>query len=357
MARQSDEQASLPSGTVASRDVARWCAVRGWPVHPLAAGRKTPAANCDSCRGSQHPPQKCPCHEQGRWCHGFHAATTNQERINEWWGAHPAFGVGVSCGPANLVVIDVDAHASQVPARGLLLPGIDIHPDVNLDGLTSGFDTLGLLAALRRQPNPVDDETTLRVRTPSGGLHIWYSNPDPQVRYRLSTGSGTKAALAWQVDIRADGGYIVAPSTRTGSGIYEPVGSTRRPAPLPEWLAHDLRRTGHTPTAQPKTELPRPRLARRRPAAAGRLLNSLLETLAACEVVPEGAGFSEKLNRAAYTAGGLVAGGHLTHAEARSLLLDIAHRARPHQYDRNISITEAGLAAGAQRPLHPQGRP
>ncbi|MFJ6776466.1 DNA primase, partial [Kitasatospora sp. NPDC091257] len=26
--------------------VARWCAAQGWPVHPLAPGRKTPPANC-----------------------------------------------------------------------------------------------------------------------------------------------------------------------------------------------------------------------------------------------------------------------------------------------------------------------
>ncbi|MFD8315693.1 DNA primase, partial [Streptomyces sp. NPDC059694] len=35
----------LPAGP-RSVDVARWCAEQGWPVHPLAAGRKTPAGNC-----------------------------------------------------------------------------------------------------------------------------------------------------------------------------------------------------------------------------------------------------------------------------------------------------------------------
>ncbi|MCZ4610316.1 DNA primase, partial [Streptomyces sp. Lzd4kr] len=46
----SDSEQPTPTPSVAgSLAVARWCARRGWPVHPLAAGRKTPAANCASC--------------------------------------------------------------------------------------------------------------------------------------------------------------------------------------------------------------------------------------------------------------------------------------------------------------------
>ncbi|MEV3859254.1 bifunctional DNA primase/polymerase [Streptomyces sp. NPDC050095] len=339
--------------------MARWCARTGWPVHPLAPGQKVPPANCPQCKENPHAPADCPCRSAGRWCHGFHAATTDPDLIDAWWQAQPRFGVGVSCGPADLVVLDVDAHAAQVPERSRLLPGIPIGPQVDLAGLATGFDTLALLAALRGAPNPADDETTLRVRTPSGGLHIWYANPQPATRYRSSTGSSPRTALAWQVDVRSDNGYIVAPTTRTLAGSYEPVGAARHPAPLPGWLAVELARTGHVPTTERRTAAPAPVLVRprrRAPKAAQRLLDPLLAEVAACAAVPEGASFTEKLNRAAFTAGGLVQGGHLTDPEARDLLLDAACSARPHQERRNGAIIESALSAGARRPLHPRGR-
>ncbi|MFI8817757.1 MULTISPECIES: bifunctional DNA primase/polymerase [unclassified Streptomyces] len=343
--------------------LARWCAGNGWPVHPLAAGRKTPAANCPSCKDRHHDPATCPCLPAGRPCHGFHAGTTAPDRIDRWWGDSPRAGVGVACGPAGLVVIDVDAHSAAVPDRGRLLPGIAIHESVNLDGLASGFDTLALLAALRRQPSPAEDESTLRVRTPSGGLHVWYRNPAPAPRYRSSAGSSPKVALAWQVDVRAHGGYIIAPATRTSQGTYEAVGTTRMPAPLPEWLAAELTRTGHvltpdrprTPPAPLAAPLPRARGARS-PKRAQRVLDPLVGAVRACAATPEGAGFTEKLNRAAFTAGGLIAAGHLDERAVRPLLADAADAARPWQTARNEKIIHDGLAAGTVRPLHLEGR-
>lgn len=341
--------------------VARWCADKGWPVHPLASGRKTPVANCADCRKRRRcDVTTCPCLPSGRPCHGFRAATTNPRHIDAWWNDNPSAGVGIACGPAGLLVIDIDAHSAAVPDRSRLLPGIPIHDRVNLDGLASGFDTLALLAAFRNQPNPAHDDTTLRVRTPSGGLHVWYQNPDPAIRLRCSTGSSPKVALAWQVDIRADGGYIIAPTTRTDQGTYQPEGPARLPAPLPAWLHAELVRTGHvvTPVSPPRSTGcdPGTRSISRRPIAARRILDPLLTEVVQCAVTPEGAGFTEKLNRAAYTAGGLVAAGHLQDTAARRLLLEAAEQARPWQGVRNEKIIEDGLAAGAARPLHLQGR-
>ncbi|MFE8977616.1 bifunctional DNA primase/polymerase [Streptomyces cyaneofuscatus] len=337
--------------------MARWCARAGWPVHPLAPQQKVPPANCQACKEDRHPPRSCPCREAGRWCHGFHAATTDPQRIDSWWHAQSRFGVGISCGPADLVVLDVDAHAAQVPDRSRLLPGIAIGPQVNLSGLATGFDTLALLAALRGKPSPAEDADTLRVRTPSGGLHIWYRNPHPETRYRSSTGSSPKMALAWQVDVRSDNGYIVAPATRTAAGNYRLLGAARHPAPLPHWLATELVRTHHVPAeishpASPET----PKRRRRSVKGAERLLTPLLDEVSSCATTPEGASFTEKLNRAAYTAGGLVQGGHLPEEEARTLLLEAARCARPAQESRNLTIIESALSAGAQRPLHPRGR-
>ncbi|MFF9870104.1 bifunctional DNA primase/polymerase [Streptomyces sp. NPDC013953] len=343
--------------------IARWCASQGWPVHPLAPRRKTPASNCDVCQQRGHNRETCTCRTAGRWCHGFHAATLDQARINQWWGSRPQMGVGVSCGPANLVVIDVDAHASLPPERDRLLPGIPIADDIDVSAMTTGFHTLAVLAALRGKTSPADDEGTLRVRTPSGGLHIWYRSTDAH-RWQCSTGNGTGRALAWQVDVRAHGGYIVAPGTRTSAGSYTPVGAARTPAPLPDWLARELERTNHLPAAHIPAPRPVPARARQAVAAAGggkdgatKALATVLAEVAACRTVPEGAGFSDKLNRAAYTAGGLVAAGHLQEQDAERVLMDTALLARPGQERHALQIIRSGMHAGGRRPLTPGSRP
>lgn len=344
--------------------IARWCAAQGWPVLPLAPGRKTPVANCPQCQGNGHTHVNCPCIAAGRWCHGFHAATTDRDRIDVWWSSNPHFGVGVACGPAGLVVLDVDAHAKSLPSRDKILPGIAIHEEVDLEGLRHGFHSLALLAALRGQPDPVADEEALKVRTPSGGLHIWY-RADDRRRFRCSTGSSSGRALAWQVDVRADGGYIVAPGTTTNAGTYMPVGSMRMPRRLPEWLAVELTRTKHLDVPQQRSTprlQPLPQRARQAVIAAGggrgraaQILESALREVIACAAVSEGAGFSDKLNRAAYTAGGLAASGYATIADVERVLRDAADYARPDQEGRSAQIIRSGLNAGARRPLHIEG--
>ena len=348
---------------------ARECAARGWPVHPLAPGAKTPAANCSVCRPSAdkpaHAPSTCRCITSGRWCHGFHAATTDPSRIQEWWGHHPDLGIGVACGPAQLIVIDVDAHAATQPTRDRILPGIEISPAVDLTGLANGFQTLAVLAALRRQPSPTEDAGTLRVRTPSGGMHIWYRVSDAR-RWLCSSGNSPGRALAWQVDIRADGGYIIAPGTRTAAGTYTVLPGAQEPAPLPDWLAHELERTGHRNTPAPTVPGPRPVPARARQAvlAAGgtmpgtnRVVAAAIESVAECGRAPEGTGFSSVLNRAAYTLGGLVAAGALPRSQAEQLLAETAAVVRPGQERRAAQIIDSGLAAGERRPLHLGSRP
>ncbi|MDO0929968.1 bifunctional DNA primase/polymerase [Streptomyces sp. TG1A-8] len=340
---------------------ASWFARQGWPVHPLAPGRKTPAANCNDCRTQVHPPTQCPCLPAGRWCHGFHAATLDQDRIQQWWGTHPHFGIGVSCGPARLIVIDIDAHPAQPPARNRILPGIPIADHVDLTGLANGFHTLAVLAALRGQPSPADDATTLRVRTPSGGLHVWYRAADNR-RWQSSVGSSPGRALAWQVDIRAHGSYIVAPGTTTSHGTYTAIGDAREPAPLPPWLAQELERTGHLPAPMTPVSKPVPPRAQQAVLAAGgssrseHVLSTVLALVKACGQVPEGAGFSDTLNRAAYTLGGLIAAGRLSRTEAVQALQETAAAARPGQERRIQQIIHSGLAAGLKRPLHASGR-
>lgn len=360
----SDSNVTRTAAAAGSLTVALWCASRGWPVHPLSPGRKTPVGNCAECRAPGHSHHKCPCLTAGRWCHGFRCATLDKERLTNWWSHTPHFGIGIACGPAGLVVIDIDAHSAKLPGRDRILPGIPIGPEVTLTGMENGFHTLGVLAALRGQLSPAHDTNTLRVRTPSGGCHVWYTSPGPR-RWRCSTGSSQGAALAWQVDVRAHGGYIVAPGTWTPNGTYTPLPGAREPAPLPSWLANELHRTGHahtTPNSRPATAPPRAReavlAAGGTPSGPGhRLLASLLADVTACATTPQGAGFSDKLNRAAYTAGGLVAAGRILQTEAETALKQAAQHARPGQESRSQSIIQSGMAAGSRQPLHPGSRP
>lgn len=365
---------ALPSAHASVADseslrIAHACAARNWPVHPLAHGAKRPAANCSTCRPAPdrpaHAPTSCPCITAGRWCHGFHAATIDPARIQAWWGTRPDFGVGVACGPAHLVVIDVDAHQASQPSRDRILPGIEIGAAVNLTGLANGFQTLAVLAALRNHASPAEDTSTLRVRTPSGGMHIWYQGGDSR-RWLCSSGNSAGRALAWQVDVRADGGYIIAPGTRTKAGTYRAMPGAQEPAPLPAWLAHELARTGHL--HNPARTLPGPRpvppRARQAVLAAGgtgpgadRLLATAIASVAECGRAPEGTGFSSVLNRAAFTLGGLVAVGTLTRDDAERLLRETAARVRPGQERRAAQIIHSGLAAGERHPLHPGSRP
>ncbi len=256
-------------------------------------------------------------------------------------------------------MIDIDAHATKPPSRDRILPGIPISDQVNLTGLTNGFHTIAVLAALRNMSSPAEEANTLRVRTPSGGLHVWYRAGDNR-RWQCSSGSSAGRALAWQVDVRAHGGYIVAPGTTTSAGTYTPLGTVRRPAVLPDWLAQELERTGHLPA--PDVPAPRavPPRAQQAVIAAGGgrghthdILASVLAPVEACGQVAEGAGFSDTLNRAAYTLGGLVAASRLSRKEAEDILLQTAAAARPGQERRAEQIIRSGMAAGLKRPLYP----
>lgn len=95
---RSDSGQPTPERPVAGLRLARWCVAGGWPVLPLAPGRKTPAANCRDCATPGHTHSGCPCLPAGRWCHGFHAATLDGGRIERWWGRTRSPGVVVACG-------------------------------------------------------------------------------------------------------------------------------------------------------------------------------------------------------------------------------------------------------------------
>ncbi|MFH8260505.1 bifunctional DNA primase/polymerase [Streptomyces roseolus] len=344
-------------GRASPLSVALWCARQGWYVHPLSPGLKVPVASCFRCpsatRGQRHPdhpvhkPEDCPCIPQGRYCHGVRAATTDLALVERWWTQNPDFGVGVAAGPSNLLIVDLDMHQSTPPDPDRLLPGLALPADLDLASVRNGEDALGLLCRLRRAPQLVSDPPqTLTVRTPSGGLHLWY---------RVTDGSqwrpDSRGHLGWQIDIRADRSYAVAPATHTRDGSYTCVGTCRTPAPLPRWLAHDLARVGlkhrpHTHTAH------RRRLAGSLPPSAGSrgyvaaAVRAELDAVASCR-----AGRSDQLNRSSFALGQFVGAGLLDGREVHQALTDAAELAGIDPNERKAQSTiERALEAGSRHP-------
>ncbi|MGW0699251.1 bifunctional DNA primase/polymerase [Streptomyces sp. NPDC002867] len=192
-------------------------AARGWHVHPLRPGAKGSAL---------HGERACP---QTGGCAAGHRkweqrATTDPERIRAAW-ARGAFNVGIATGPSGLVVVDLDMPKDK-DGKG--------SPDAP-DGATS----FAALCERAGQPIPL----TYTVRTPSGGLHLYYA-VHPGIRL-----FNTARTVAPNVDTRAWGGNIVAAGSTTPQGVYEVINDAPV-AELPAWLLSRLQ-TPPTPNRAP----------------------------------------------------------------------------------------------------------
>jgi putative DNA primase/helicase len=100
-------------------------------------------------------------------------------------------------------------------------------------------------AELRKHRHPV----TPMVRTASGGLHLYFKHPDRQVR--------TGIRIAPGLDVKASGGYVVAPPSLGPNGKrYEWVVSPEEVelADPPEWLMRLLERQRSKAPAAPVGE-------------------------------------------------------------------------------------------------------
>jgi len=346
---------NLGAGVTTPERVAGWLGARGMHVHPLQAGGKLPRPSCRACRegaASGHAPDDCRCIAAGRPCHGFRAASTKPAFIAAWWRTWPAANVGVACGPSGLVVIDLDEHGGTAPACPL--PGIEADPPGLLRG---GSDVLRWLCDLRGQAWP----QTLTVTTPSGGLHLWFRALAPC--YRSSAGAvrgdGTVRGLGWQIDVRAGGGYVVAPGSVTGRGEYRRTWGKWPPAELPGWLASELDRTGHRgqdgrPTGGGWDEATAERLreATRYGSQSARWAAAALagecETLARLRS-GAGDGINDRLNLAAFKLGQLVGAGLLSEA-AVTEALTVAALATGHDPYHVARTIASGLGAGRRKP-------
>ncbi|MFI9819921.1 bifunctional DNA primase/polymerase [Streptomyces sp. NPDC052013] len=240
-------------------------AERGWRVFPLRPGTKRPALH-----GEKTCTRTGPC--AGGHVKWEQRATTDPDRIRAAWSTAP-FNVGIATGPSGLVVVDLDTPehkgSSDAPC---------------------GAATFGALCERAGHAVP----TTYRVRTASGGTHLYFTAPNG---LRLPNTAGT---VADSVDTRAWGGYVVAAGSVTPAGRYEPLSGSQA-ACLPGWLLSILR-PAH---ARPVGPLRFPAVDGSRAAVA-----ALEAECALVAAAPEGLR-NVTLNRSAFKVGRFVAWGDL----------------------------------------------
>jgi len=153
----------------------------GYAVFPCRPGAKLPATG-----------------------HGVLDATTDAEQIRRWWSRRPDFNIGLACN--GLVVIDIDPD-------GLAWPGDD-----------------DKRRGIRGTGCPVQ-------RTPRGGFHLLFSVPAGH-QWRCSA-----SLLAPGVDVRTNGGYVLACPSVVKSKTYQWIRPLVRKEELPVppgWIVEAL---------------------------------------------------------------------------------------------------------------------
>lgn len=283
-------------------------AERGWPVFPVLVGRKQPL-----------------------WSRWEARATLDHDTIRRVWTRAP-YNVGVACGPSGLVVIDLDQPKEDEPG-----------PPSEHAGATCGADVLASLAEQAGQPWP----DTMTVATPSGGKHLVFRAPEG-----IEVHNSAKT-VAWHVDVRARGGYVLGIGSLIDGRPYR-LENSGPPVPLPRWLC-ELVTPRDEPTKRGESwggSAVAARLAvsartgTRQQRWAAAALAGACEDLAA---MPAASGRNNRLNGMAYRFGRLVAGGALAEDDVRAALTAAALAAGLSQYETEHTIT-SGITAGQKAP-------
>lgn len=174
---------------------AKACHALGWSVIPIEPGGKRPLV---------------------RWERFQHKPSTDLE-ILSWFSRWPGANLGIVTGAvSSLVVLDVDPRHNGNQS----------------------------LEDLCREHGALPD--TVEAQTGGGGRHLYFRHPGTVVHNRT--------ALAPGLDLRGDGGMVVAPPSLHASGRHycwrAGHGPDRMaPAPMPDWLHRlghaDSQHSGH----------------------------------------------------------------------------------------------------------------
>jgi len=302
-------------------DAALYYAARGWPVFPCSPKNKRPllAKDKDPATGAAI-----------RGTGGVSKATTDVETITAWWRKWPHAMIGVSVGRAGMIVIDFDPRIEEI---------CDDDTGEVVD--VREFTLEDLKAELEAQMGcalPVG----LAVRTPSGGVHVYYRMPE-------GAPIGNRGNLPQHIDVRGKGGYVVVPPSicdgdeKNAAGPYRWLrGNADAPViELPEQLVEILRSQAARPMAAEQAQAPRilgePRFTPDLDQAhRSYALRALDEELRELETTPEGGGRWGGRNAGIYHAalklGGFVLAGALSEAMVRGGIEAVV-RAMPNNRD------------------------
>lgn len=319
---------------------------RGWPVFPCSRANKRPLLGRDRDENDK------PINGTG----GVSKATCDEGLIRTWWSKWPTAMIGVSVGKAGMIVIDFDPRTEELtdPATGEVLVDDDGKPQVRewtLEELKAAVE------AMMGEPMPV----SLAVRTPSGGVHVYYQMPGGKP-------IGNRGNLPDHVDVRGDGGYVILPPSfcdgdvKNARGPYRWLrGDPAAPiAALPASLVEILRapsapvKSGQSERGErvfPASPMFLPDIDESHRRYAMAALDRAAAELAS---TPQGGGRHGGRNKGAYAAafnlGGFVATGALSESLVRSVLVDIMRGFDPAGIERNAATIDRGMQEGKERP-------
>jgi Bifunctional DNA primase/polymerase, N-terminal len=276
-------------------------AEHGWAVFPIWWPLLAGACGCrrpDCGNVGKHP--------IGRLVpNGLMGATMDAGTIRAWWSRRPRANVGIRTGAVSgLVVLDVDGETGVASLREL----VRRHGHVG----------------------------AAWVRTGSGGWHGYMTHPGD----RLGNSQGELGA---GLDIRGDGGYVVAPPSRHKSGgryHWASPGPAELP-PMAPWLVALLR-----PAPKPRGPVDgrQPQRHGLDPYLAAALDGEAREVAAAPTGQRNG-----RLNRAAWRMGRLLNGEPVEHLVTEVLL--VAARTAGLDDREALATIRSGLDAGLRNPV------
>ncbi|MET9626954.1 bifunctional DNA primase/polymerase [Lentzea sp. NPDC006480] len=250
------------------------------------------------------------------------AATTNSDVISRWANRWRTSVWAVHLGASGLFAVDLDAHGGTPPAQplnGLPWPQADPPP-------ADGIDTYATLAALS---GGVVDTTTFATDTPTGRLHLVHT--DGERRWKTSRGyvrdgdDTVRTGLGWQIDIKANGGYVGLPGSVSTAGPYRRASTTTTPTPPAAWLVDALTRTGHDRTATPARRPPVCGGGRRAPACARYAASALRSACSQLAAMEPNTGRNRKLFRSASRLAGMAEAGWIDRPAVEAALAQAAH--------------------------------
>ena len=272
---------------------------RGWLVLPLwwPDARGDCACGLSDCESAgKHPIRRLTPH-------GLHDASNREKVVEDWWRQHPQANIGVRTGGGSgIVVLDVDGEPGRLALRGLIA-----HHD--------------RLLARWAQSGP-------------GGWHAYFAHPGTTV-------PNSAGRLGVGLDVRGDGGYVVAPpSLHHSRRRYRWLGEPAELPALPRWLLAIAAAPVHERSPLPLWLLPEDAHAY---ATAALRAEAREVTLA-----PPGQR-NDRLNRAAFKLGQLVGAELIPELAVSEALLAAGLAAGPGE--RKIRATiRSGLRAGMLQP-------